>query len=141
MNNFKSFFEQAVNIANDICKIYPNNKITTQLIDEYSNTKSTYSLGDLPQNIQLLLNSYTSELKISLTNLVKNIAKHPEIDINTIENTLELIKKAKNVKLTNDKVIIELFENNNYYQIVIKTTKNKTENFLLSVHNSNHKKR
>lgn len=85
MNNFKSFFEQAVNIANDICKIYPNNKITTQLIDEYSNTKSTYSLGDLPQNIQLLLNSYTSELKISLTNLVKNIAKHPEIDINTIE--------------------------------------------------------
>lgn len=141
MNNFKSFFEQAVNIANDICKIYPNNKITTQLIDEYSNTKSTYSLGYLPQNIQLLLNSYTSELKISLTNLVKNIAKHPEIDINTIENTLELIKKAKNVKLTNDKVIIELFENNNYYQIVIKTTKNKTENFLLSVHKSNHKKR
>ena len=51
------------------------------------------------------------------------------------------INSADNQYYNKDKMVFEKNIENNLYQIVIKTTKNKKENYILSFYKANHKKR
>ena len=81
------------------------------------------------------------KLQISFCNLVKNISKHYEIDAKMFNNVVSYINSANNRYLDKDKMIFEKIIEDNLYQIIIKTTKNKKENYLLSFYKANHKKR
>ena len=51
------------------------------------------------------------------------------------------INSADNQYYNKDKMVFEKNIENNLYQIVIKTTKNKKENYILSFYKANHKKK
>ena len=85
--------------------------------------------------------SNTRKLQISFSNLVKNIAKHSEIDVKMFKDVIKYINSADNQYNDKDKMIFEKNIGTDLYQIIIKTTKNKKENYLLSFYKANHKKR
>ena len=76
--------------------------------------------------------SNTRKLQISFSNLVKNIAKHSEIDVKMFKDVIKYINSADNQYNDKDKMIFEKNIGTDLYQIIIKTTKNKKENYLLS---------
>ena len=55
------------------------------------------------------------------------------------KKVIEYLKSSENHY--KDKIIFEKIINNNLYQIIVKTTKNKKENYLLLFYKANHKKR
>ena len=85
--------------------------------------------------------SNSKTLQFFFWNLVKNIAKHSEVDFLMFKKVIEYLKSAENHYKDKDKIIFEKIINNNFYQIIVKTTKNKKENYLLSFYKANHKKR
>ena len=85
--------------------------------------------------------SNTRKLQVSFSNLVKNIAKHSEIDIKMFKDVVKYISSADYQYNNKDKMIFEKIIGTDLYQIIIKTTKNKKGNYLLSFYKANHKKR
>ena len=139
--SFEEFYKKAEEVALKIRVIYSENVITTKLVEEFTDIKDCYLLGELPLSIQKSLSSNTRKLQISFSNLVKNIAKHAEVDIIMLKDVIKDINSANNQYNDKDKMIFEKIIGANLYQIIIKTTKNKKENYLLSFYKANHKKR
>ena len=139
--NFDEFYKKAEEVAKRIRKNYSENAITSKLVEEFTGIKECFSVGDIPQSIQTELKSHSKKLYISFSNLVKNIAKHSEIDIKMFNNVISYINSSNNQYNDKDKMIFEKIIEDNLYQIIIKTTKNKKENYLLSFYKANHKKR
>lgn len=139
--NFNEFYTNAEEVALIIRKNYSENAITSKLVEEFTDIKECFSIGEIPQSIQIELKSNSKKLLISFSNLVKNIAKHSEIGIKMFNNIINYINSANNHYNDKDKMIFEKIIEDNLYQIIIKTTKNKKENYLLSFYKANHKKR
>jgi len=139
--SFEEFYKKAEEVAKRIREKYSENAITTKLVEDYTNNKESFSIGDLPPTIQQALMSSTRKLQISFINLVKNIAKHSEIDVKMFKDVIKYINSADNQYNNKDKMIFEKIIRADLYQIIIKTTKNKKENYLLSFYKANHKKR
>ena len=57
------------------------------------------------------------------------------------KDVIKYINLADNQYNDKDKMIFEKIIRADLYQIIIKTTKNKKENYLLSFYKANHKKR
>ena len=139
--SFDEFYKKAEEVAKRIREKYSENAITTKLVEDYTNNKESFSIGDLPPTIQQALMSSTRKLQISFINLAKNIAKHSEIDVKMFKDVIKYINSADNQYNNKDKMIFEKIIRADLYQIIIKTTKNKKENYLLSFYKANHKKR
>ncbi len=138
---FEEFYSKAEEIARIIREKYPNNAITTKLVGDFTEITDCFFIGELSQTIQNSLTSNSKQLRISFTNLVKNIAKHSEIDARMFKKAIKYINSADNQYNDKDKMIFEKIIEADLYQIIIKTTKNKKENYLLSFYKANHKKR
>ncbi len=95
---------------------------------------SFYHIGFLDKKLVNLLESRTSIIKFSVDSLIKNIIKHPEITFEEYLKINQLLKCPDKVCLSksNRNSILLLKWDNRYYQVVIKTTLNKKENFLTS---------
>ena len=139
--SFEEFYKSAEIVAKQIRNEFPENAITAKLVEDFTEIRKCFFIGKLPFSIQSILMSNTEKLQISFCNLVKNIAKHPEIDIKKFNNLMIYINSAEKQYYNKDKMIFEKNIENNLYQIVIKTTKNKNENYVLSFYKANHKKR
>ena len=139
--SFEDFYKKAEEVAKRIREKYAENVITTKLVENFTDNKDCFSNGELPPTIQQALMSNTRKLQVSFSNLVKNIAKHSEIDIKMFKDVVKYISSADNQYNNKDKMIFEKIIGTDLYQIIIKTTKNKKENYLLSFYKANHKKR
>ena len=139
--NFEEFYKRAEEVAKKIRADYSENAITTKLVENFTDISECFLIGELPLPVQHSLNSSTRKLRISLVNLVKNIAKHPEIDVKIFKEVIKYINLANNQYCSKEKMIFERIIGLDLYQIVIKTTRNKKENYLLSFYKANHKKR
>ena len=139
--SFEEFYKKSEEVAKRIRKKYAENAITTKLVENFTDNKDCFSIGELPPTIQQALMSNTRKLQISFSNLVKNIAKHSEIDVKMFKDVVKYTYSADNQYNNKDKMIFEKIIGTDLYQIIIKTTKNKKENYLLSFYKANHKKR
>ena len=139
--SLEEFYKSAEIVAKQIREKYSENAITAKLVEDFTEIRECFFIGKLPFSIQSILTSNAEKLQISFCNLVKNIAKHPEIDIKKFKNLMIYINSADNQYYNKDKMVFEKNIENNLYQIVIKTTKNKKENYILSFYKANHKKR
>ena len=140
--SFEEFYNKAMIIAKIIKENYRENAINTKLVENFTDITECFTLGELPQIIKQELMSNSKTLQISFGNLVKNIAKHSEVDFLMFKKVIEYLKSAENHYKDKDK--INDFLNNHTvegYQIIVKATKNKKENYLLSFYKANHKKR
>lgn len=88
-----------------------------------------------------LLNTKTSKIKLSLDSLLKNKINHPELKLEDYKKIKRIISKPDEV-IQDGEYHIKLFKriSNNLYEAVIKTTKNRNENFFVSFHLSNIKR-
>lgn len=135
--NFSEFYNKAFNLAQQAKHKESNSKqaITyARKVFNRANLNSFYQAGILQKRHINLLSTKTSAIKFSIDNLIKNIIKHPEI---TYEEYLKISNILKNpdkvgVSKSKNNSILLFKEDNKYYQIVIKTTIDKNENFLTS---------
>ena len=96
---------------------------------------SCIAAGRISENVKKLLGCYSYELKFSMDNMIKNRLTHPEITDEDYAKIPLIIKSpSKYLKSKNEYDVILFKEDEKYYKLVIKTTKNKKENFVKSLH-------
>jgi len=92
-------------------------------------------IGVMSDKVVNSLKTLNSSVKFSMDNLIKNIFKHNDIDFNSyLKIPLILKHPSKVIKLNNDYDIMLLKNDEKFYQLVVKTTKNREENFVKSFH-------
>ena len=138
--NFEEFYDEALShIANIATKIkdssdrdkitYIRNMLNTTILRSY------FSVCNLSEEIKLILSTNTYELNFSMDNMIKNIIIHPEVrkeDYAKIPSIVNCPSKFYKSKSGYDVILFRAEEK--YYKLVIKTTKNKEENFVKSLH-------
>ncbi len=87
-----------------------------------------------------LLNTKTSKIKLSLDSLLKNKINHPELKLEDYKKIKRIISKPDEVKLSKNRnnCILLLKKDKKRYQVVVKATKDKKENFLTSFRFAQH---
>ncbi len=142
VGSFKEFYSDLKPAAEALRKELPPNKIDTREISkQFSNayTQHYAVVGELNQKAQEAINSNSSQLKVSFENLLKNQAKHPEIGFSLYNNMTKYIANPWFQFSRGNKLITFINQDNKIYELVIKTTENKTENFFNSIRISNFK--
>lgn len=92
-------------------------------------------VGELSFCLQKTLGSSVCKLKFSMDNMIKNKLIHPEITFFDYEKISKIIKKPSKFHKSKNGYDIILFKyDEKYYKLVVKTTKNKKENFIKSLH-------
>lgn len=120
---------------NDNAVKYMRSKFSKEVLNNY------YNIGNLNKEAQELLKSKTKNLKLSVDSLTKNIIKHTDLKFSDYSKISEILRKPDLIKKDGN-FHIKLFKNvdEKLYEIVIKTTKNREEVFLNSIHISNLKR-
>ena len=144
--NFVEFYNDGFKYAQKIKQM--NASATTIKQIEYSRKylksnilNSYFKIGVLSNEQAELLKTNNKNVKFSIDSMVKNILKHPEIKLEEYLFISKIINLPDKVSLSknNDNSILIFKYNNRYYQIVIKTTNCKSENYLTSFIRSNEK--
>jgi len=100
-----------------------------------SDLKSYYKIGILTKEQIKILSTKENLIKLSIDSMIKNILEHPDLNI---EDYLKLKKILynSNIFIQDRKNNLRIFKNidNKYYELIIKSTQNKDENFLTTFH-------
>ena len=142
VKDFKGFYDSTKAVATALKNSVSVSKISTNYLKDNitADLRKHYTVaGQLNNTVKNLLKSDTNELRLSFDNFVKNQAKHPEIDFTLYKKAVSYINNNDNHYFDKGNLIIEKILNNQKYLIVLKTTKNKQENYLLSMRKANHK--
>lgn len=93
------------------------------------------NIGVLSQDTALILETSNSILKFSIDNLVKNLITHSDIKFEDYLKIPLIAKRPSKVVKSRTNYDVILFKNDEkYYKLVVKTTKNRKENFIKSFH-------
>lgn len=96
---------------------------------------SCITVGCLSENLKNLLGSKTNTLKFSMDNMIKNRLSHPEVSDSDYAKIPDIIKVPSKFYKSKGGYDIILFKaDDKYYKLVIKTTHNRKENFVKSLH-------
>ena len=136
--DFKEFYNDVLNLVEDIKAKNLNQTEQISFARKYilKDTLNNYTkISILPNNIIDILNSSSNILKFSVDNLIKNILTHPEVLFDDYVKIPKIIKNpSKYYKIKSGYDVILFKEDEKYYKLVIKTTKNRKENFVKSLH-------
>jgi len=133
-----------------------SDKILTQTANECSNPKEAimyirtnfkkdilnacYDIGRFDDNIVNLLGAKTSLIKFSTDSLLKNRINHPDLCFGDYKKINDIITNPDEVKLSKNKrnSVLLLKKDGKRYQVVVKTTFRREENFLTSFRLAEH---
>ena len=136
--DFKEFYNNVLKLVEDIKAKNLNQAEQISFARKYilKDTLNNFiKIGILPNNIIDILNSSSNILKFSVDNLIKNILTHPEVLFDDYVKIPKIIKNpSKYYKIKSGYDVILFKEDEKYYKLVIKTTKNRKENFVKSLH-------
>lgn len=95
---------------------------------------SFYNIGKLNSEQMKMLGAKTENIKLSLDSMIKNRINHSDINFNDYKKIDTILKTPDKIAFSKskDNSILLFKKDNKYYQAVIKTTKDKKENFLTS---------
>jgi len=139
-NNFSEFYNEAFKIAQDIKKetigMLAQQRVEYMRLNiERHILNGCIDMCKLCDSAIKQLGSSNNLLKFSIDNLVKNCITHSDV---AYEDYIKIPFIAKNpskiIKSNNGYDVMLLKCETKYYKLVIKTTKNKTENFIKSFH-------
>ena len=101
---------------------------------------SFYNLGKLTEEQKKLLGSKSDNIKFSLDSMIKNRLHHPDVNFYDYQKLSDIIANPDEIKLDKKRsnCILLLKKDGKMYQAVIKTTKDKSENFLTSFRYAEH---
>lgn len=144
VKDFKGFYENTKAVATALRNSVPVDKISTNYLKDNitADLRKHYVVaGELNDTVKNLLGSETNELRLSFDNFVKNQAKHPDINYSLYSKVSRLINNYDKYYFNRGNLIIEKIYQGNNILIALKTTKNKAENYLLSMYMANHNKK
>ena len=100
-----------------------------------SDLKSYYKIGILSKEQIKILNTKENIIKLSIDSMIKNILEHPDLNIYDYIK-LNKILHYPDEFIQDRKNNLRIFKNidNKFYEIIIKSTQNKDENFLTTFH-------
>ena len=139
-NNFAEFNKDgrclAEYIKNNTIGMTDSEKINyARFVFDKTILNSCIEVGRISDDIKNLLNCSKCELKFSMDNMIKNRLAHPEVtdeDYCKIPSIIKSPSKYYKSKSGYDVILFKTDEK--YYKLVIKTTKNRKENFVKSLH-------
>ncbi len=139
-NNLDEFSKDGYNLAEHVRRntvgmpesskiAYARNVYNETILDSY------IVIGRISKEIQQLLNCSNSELKFSMDNMIKNRLAHPEVSDEDYRKIPSIIKNPSKYYKSKTGYDVILFKaDEKFYKLVIKTTKNRKENFVKSLH-------
>ena len=140
VGSLKEFYDDLKPAAEALRKEHKN--VDTKLISELFSqdyTKHYAIAGNLTEKAQKAISSNVAPLRVSFANLLKNQAKHPEIDFNMYSNITNYIAKPFKQFPRDNQLITFIKQNNKIYELVIKTTQDKSINYFNSLRISDYK--
>lgn len=144
VKDFKEFYDNTKAVATALRNSVPVDKISTRYLDDnitFDLRKHYVVAGQLNNTVKNLLNSDTNELRLSFDNFVKNQAKHTDINYSLYSKAINFINNPDKYYFNKGNLVIEKEYQGNNLLIALKTTKNKSENYLLSMYIANHNKK
>lgn len=144
VKDFKGFYENTKAVAAALRNSVPIDKISTRYLDDnitFDLRKHYVVAGQLNNTVKNLLKSDTNELRLSFDNFVKNQAKHTDINYSLYSKAINFINNPDKYYFNKGNLVIEKKYQGNNLLIALKTTKNKSENYLLSMYIANHNKK
>lgn len=144
--SLEEFYNQGLFYIQQIKRILPHDTKIKQIefYRKYYKSKvlnSYIKICLLNKEHKKLLQTNNLVLKFSIDSLIKNMLRHPEITFEEYLFIKSIISKPDKMVLSknnNNSILVFKFRNN-YYQVVIKTTTDKSENYLTSFIRSNEK--
>ena len=138
--DFEEFYNYGYNLTKNI-KSKTNNFLASERVEFARNNiyksdlRGFIKIGFISKDVINILDTTSNILKFSIENLIKNLLVHSDV-------TFEDYKKIPLISSRPDKIVkskngydVMLFKaDNKYYKLVIKTTKNKDENYIKSFH-------
>lgn len=138
--NLEQYYKIAKNIAAQGLKKNHNNKTLAlnYIRINYSKTilGKSCKVGKLTKNEISTLSTLSEDIKLSIDTMVKNLIHHTELILDDYLSIGYYIKNAEYILHSSDKNLIYFKTGDKIYQIVVKTTKDKKENFLTTFHKS-----
>jgi hypothetical protein len=100
-----------------------------------SDLRGFIKIGFISKDVITILDTNSNILKFSIENLVKNLLVHSDVTFEDYK-IIPLISSNpdKIVKSKNGYDVMLFKAGNKFYKLVIKTTKNKAENYIKSFH-------
>ena len=144
LKDFKGFYENTKAVATALRNSVPVDKISTNYLKDNitADLRKHYVVaGQLNDTLKNLLGSETNELRLSFDNFVKNQAKHTDINYSLYSKAINFINNPDKYYFNKGNLVIEKEYQGNNLLIALKTTKNKFENYLLSMYIANHNKK
>ena len=144
VKDFKEFYDSTKAVATALRNSVPVDKISTRYLDDniaFDLRKHYVVAGQLNNTVKNLLKSDTNELRLSFDNFVKNQAKHTDINYSLYSKAINFINNPDKYYFNKGNLVIEKKYQGNNLLIALKTTKNKSENYLLSMYIANHNKK
>ena len=145
-NDFDQFDYYAENIINSQVNKIDNLNDSEKVLYVRSNLdkdilNSKILIGQISNEIKEVLNSSTNDLYFSMDNMIKNKLIHPEVTNEDYKKIPKIIKNpSKFFKSKNGYDVILFKEDEKFYKLVIKTTQNKKENYVKSLHLLNYER-
>ncbi len=139
-SNFEEFSKDSCNlteyIRNNTDGLSNSEKIAyARQVFNPSVLNSYIVIGFISEDIRKLLNCTKCELKFSIDNMIKNRLSHPEVEDNDYAKIPLIVKSPSKYYKSKTGYDVILFKaDKKYYKLVIKTTKNRKENFVKSLH-------
>ena len=144
VKDFKEFYDSTKAVATALRNSVPVDTISTRYLDDNItfDLRNHYVVaGQLNNTVKNLLKSDTNELRLSFDNFVKNQAKHTDINYSLYSKAINFINNPDKYYFNKGNLVIEKEYQGNNLLIALKTTKNKSENYLLSMYIANHNKK
>lgn len=144
---FEKLFDTVDKILAEILPENINSKINNgEIVYQIRNSLNKNILnafcvvGNLNDRQINLLDAQVPIVKFSIDTLIKNKVNHPELAFDDYKKIGQIIAKPDEIRLSKNKrnSILLLKKDGKTYQIVIKTTLNKMENFLTSFRFAEH---
>lgn len=139
-NNFEEFYNTGYNLAQEI-KSKTIGMLASERVDFARKylikdvMNGCYNIGILSKDAVDLLESSNNILKFSIDNLVKNLIIHSDVKFDDYTKIPLIAKRPSKIVKSKTNYDIMLFKSDEkYYKLVIKTTKNRKENFVKSFH-------
>lgn len=132
-DNNKSVFVESLKVTQENYKQAEKNYKNIKALQEGKFKKIT--LAKLPQEIMQKLGAKSDELFLSHSTLQEHLKRHPEVGFLDYSLLPFLLQDANiiNIQETKEHHILLFSRFNKYYRAAIKTTKDKGENYLLSL--------
>ena len=138
--DFQEFYNYGYSLTKNI-KSKTNDFLASERVEFARNNiyksdlRGFIKIGFISKDVITILDTNSNILKFSIENLVKNLLVHSDVIFEDYKKIpLILSKPDKIVKSKNGYDVMLFKADNKFYKLVIKTTKNKDENYIKSFH-------